>query len=175
MYTGKLVKLRAYEEKDIKKAQEFINDPEIKYLLQNIVPFPLTYADEKKFIDGISAFKDDYTFAIDTLDGHYIGGCGLNNVDWKNRVAVVGIVIGDKDYWGRGYGSDAMHLLIDFIFNEMNMNKVQLHVYSYNERAIKSYLKCGFVEEGRLRQTQYKRGVYHDEVVMGLLKEEYDS
>jgi len=173
MYTGELVQLRAYDEKDTKQAQLYMNDPEVKWLLQNNVPFPFTMADEKKFIDGQSAFKDDYTFAIDTLDGEYIGGCGLNKVDWKNRVATVGIVIGKKDYWGKGYGTDAMKLLISFIFDEMNMNKVQLHVYSYNERAIKSYKKSGFIEEGRLRQAQYNRGQYHDEVIMGLLRDDY--
>lgn len=173
MYTGKLVKLRAYDSKDVEKAHQYINDPELKHFLTPGVPFPLTLNDEKKFIEGMSAFKKDYSFAIDTLDGHYIGGCGLNNVDWKNRVAVVGIFIGDKDYWGKGYGSDAMEVLINFIFDEMNLNRIMLNVYSFNSRAIKSYEKCGFVKEGVLRQALYKGGQYHDEVIMSILKEDY--
>ena len=174
MFTGEKVKLRAYEKEDIKKAQEFINDPEIKHLLTPTVPFPITLADETKFIEGISAFKDEYSFAIETLDSLYIGGCGLNRVDWKNRSCIVGIFIGDKSYWGKGYGTDAMNVLIKFIFDEMNLNRIQLNVYSYNERAIKSYEKSGFVKEGVLRQALYKGGAYHDEIIMSLLKEAYE-
>jgi len=173
MYTGKLVQLRAYEKEDIEAAKNYINDPEIKHYLHPGVPFPVTLSDETKFIEGISAFKDNYSFAIDTLEGHYIGGCGLNKVDWKNRVAEVGIFIGDKDYWGKGYGSDAMKVLIDFIFNEMNLNRIMLNVYGFNERAIKSYIKCGFVKEGVLRQALFKGGQYHDEIIMSILREEY--
>lgn len=175
MYTGKLVRLRAYETKDIEAAKTYINDPELKYYLMPGVPFPMTLSDETKFIEGISAFKDNYSFAIDTLEGHYIGGCGLNNVDWKNRVAMVGIFIGDKDYWGKGYGSDAMTVLINFIFNEMNLNRIMLNVYGFNKRAIKSYEKCGFVKEGLLRQALFKGGQYHDEVIMSILREEYGN
>lgn len=173
MFTGKLVKLRAYENGDVEKAQAFVNDPELKYLLMPGVPYPITLADEKNFIEGISAFKETYSFAIETLEGEYIGGCGLNNVDWKNRVGTVGIFIGEKKYWGKGYGTDAMKVLIGFIFDEMNLNRIVLNVYSFNERAIKSYEKCGFVKEGVLREALFKSGKYHDEVVMGLLANEY--
>lgn len=173
MYTGEKVKLRAYEAKDIDQARAYVNDPELKHLLTPGVPFPLTVDDEKKFIDGITAFKDNYSFAIDTLDGKYIGGCGLNAVDWKNRTCVVGIFIGDKDYWGKGYGTDAMSVLVKFIFNEMNLNRIQLNVYGFNERAIKSYEKCGFKKEGVLKQAMYKAGKYHDEIVMSIIKDEY--
>lgn len=175
MFQGEKVVLRAYSSEDTLKAQTYINDPEIKYYLHPGVPFPLTYNDEKKFVEGMSAFKDNYSFAIDTNEGHYIGGCGLNEVDWKNRVGTVGIFIGDKNYWGKGYGTDAMQVLIKFIFNEMNLNRIQLNVYAFNERAIKSYEKCGFEVEGRLKQRLYKAGAYHDEIMMALLKEDFEK
>lgn len=173
MFTGELVRLREYNKDDTEKALAFINDPEIKYYLTPGVPFPLTLNDEATFVEKQSAFNETYNFAIETLDGEYIGGCGLNDIDWKNRVTVVGIFIGNKEYWGKGYGTDAMDVLINFIFKEMNLNRIMLNVYSYNQRAIKSYEKAGFVKEGVLRQALYKNGAYHDEVVMGLLKEEY--
>lgn len=173
MFTGKLVKLRAYTSQDTEQALAFVNDPELKYYLMPGVPFPLTLNDEKKFIEGMSAFKENYSFAIETLDGEYIGGCGVNSVDWKNSKTVVGIFIGDKNYWGKGYGTEAMELLVAFIFNEMNLNRIELNVYSFNERAIKSYEKCGFKREGVLREALYKQGKYHDEVVMSILKSEY--
>lgn len=127
-----------------------------------------------KWFEGCSALKDTYSFAIETLEEHkYIGGCGVNSVDWKNSIVVVGIFIGDKDYWSKGYGTDAMQILIKFIFNEMNINKIKLQVFSFNERAINSYKKCGFKVEGVHRQEIFRNGKYHDDIIMGLLREEY--
>lgn len=175
MYIGEKVKLREYRKEDIKKVQGYINDPELKGLLQNGIPFPYTLEDEYKWFENISATKDTYSFAIESLDEHnYIGGCGINNIDWKNSIAVVGIFIGDKNYWGNGYGTDAMKVLIKFIFEEMNINKIKLNVFSFNERAVKSYEKCGFKVEGVLRQEIFRKGKYYDDIVMGLLREEYN-
>lgn len=174
MYTGKKVRLREYKKEDVQQAQKYINDPEVKRLLHPGIPYPYTYEDELKWFESLSATKDTYTFAIETLiDKKYIGGCGVNKIDWKNSVAEVGIFIGDKSYWGRGYGTDAMKVLVGFVFQQMNINKIKLNVYSFNERAIKSYLKCGFVKEGILRQEIYKDGKYYDAIIMGMLKEEY--
>lgn len=174
MYTGKLVTLRPYDVKDTAQAQAYVNDPEVKRFLTPGVPFPITFEEEKAWVIGQSAMKDTYSFAIENLEnGRYIGGCGINSVDWKNSVAVVGIFIGDKDLWGKGYGTDAMSVLIAFIFEQMNIHKIKLNVYSFNERAIKSYKKVGFTVEGILREEIFKEGKYHDEIVMGLLCDEY--
>ncbi len=174
MYTGKLTKLREYEKNDIEIVKSYINDPEIKSLLHAGVPYLYTLEDEMKWYEECSALKDTYSFAIETLENmKYIGGCGINNVDWKNSIAEVGIFIGNKDYWGQGYGTDAMCTLINFIFNQMNINKIKLQVFSFNKRAIKSYEKCGFVVEGVLRQEIFRNGKYHDDIVMGLLKDDY--
>jgi RimJ/RimL family protein N-acetyltransferase len=109
-----------------------------------------------------------------TLDEEkYIGGCGINDFDWKNSVATVGIFIGAEKYRNKGYGTEAMGILLDFIFNQVNVNKVMLEVFSFNKRAISSYKKNGFVEEGRLRENVFRNGEYHDEVLMGLLRREY--
>ena len=174
MYTGKKVRLREYKKEDVKQAQNFMNDPEVKRLLHPGIPYLFTFEDEQKWFEGISAMKEKYSFAIETLeDNKYIGGCGINDIDWKNSVIVVGIFIGDKDYWSKGYGTDAMKVLIRFIFEQMNIHKIKLNVYSFNERAIKSYEKCGFKQEGRLRKEIFRDGKYYDEIVMGLLSEEY--
>ena len=176
MFSGEKVRLREYRREDVKTAQRFMNDSEIMKFLRPNVPYLYKLEDEQKWFERVSSTNDTYTFAIETLnDNRYIGGCGVEKVDWKNSVVTVGIFIGDKDYWGKGYGTDAMKILIRFIFEQMNINKVNLHVYSFNERAMKSYKKCGFVKEGALRQELYKDGKYHDIVVMGLLKEEYYS
>lgn len=174
MYKGEKIRLREYKKEDIKLAQEYINDSEIKKLLNPGIPFLYTYEDEEKWYENLSASKDTYNFAIETLeDKKYIGGCGINEVDWKNSYVVVGIFIGDKDYLGKGYGTDAMKVLMHFIFEQMNIHKIKLNVFSFNQRAIKSYEKCGFKVEGILRDELFVDGKYHDEVSMGILREEY--
>lgn len=105
-------------------------------------------------------------------DNEYIGGCGINHVDWKNSRAEVGIFLG-KPFWNKVYGTDAMRVLVNFIFNEMNLNKISLNVYSFNERAIRSYEKVGFKVEGVLKQHIYREGHYHDEIIMAILKSEW--
>lgn len=176
MYTGKLIRLRDYRKEDTEAAHKYINDPEVKRFLAPGIPFPITYQEELNWVEGQSASKDTYNFAIETLsDNRYIGGCGINSIDWKNSVATVGIFIGNKEYWGKGYGTDAMLTLLSFIFNQMNLHKVRLCVYSFNPRAIACYEKCGFVREGTLRQEIYRDGQYHDEYIMGILKSEFNG
>jgi len=174
MFTGKLVRLRDYHKDELSRVKDYFNDPEMKTNLAPGVPFPYTLEDEEKWYASQSAMKDTYTFAIEEIaTGEYLGGCGVNEVDWKNSRATVGIAIVNKKYLGRGYGTDAMRVLISFIFNEMNVRKINLHVYAFNERAIKSYKKCGFVVEGTFRKEIFKNGAYHDEIRMGLLREEW--
>ncbi|WP_270406389.1 GNAT family N-acetyltransferase [Paenibacillus timonensis] len=94
-------------------------------------------------------------------------------VNLASRRCTVGIGIGEKGYWDKGYGSDAMKALIHYLFQTMNLNRIQLETWSGNERAIRSYEKNGFVVEGRLRNETYIDGKYYDTIVMGLLREDY--
>ena len=80
--------------------------------------------------------------------------------------------IGDKDYWGRGYGREAVSLLLDYAFRVRNLRRVWLEVHAANERAIRAYKACGFVEEGRMREHVWLAGRYVDNVIMGVLREE---
>jgi RimJ/RimL family protein N-acetyltransferase len=176
MYTGQKVKLRAYNKKDIPLRLSYINDAEIVSHITNDIPFPITEHEETIWFESISSKSDIYKFAIETIDDNqFIGGCSINDVDWKNSVATVGIFIGNKDYWGNGYGSDALNILVSFIFNQMNINKVRLVCYSFNHRALKSFEKYGFVVEGVLRKEIFKDGCYYDKIAMGILREEFLS
>ena len=105
----------------------------------------------------------------------YIGQLDLIKIDWPNRVGTIGIVIGTKENLGKGYGTEAIKLLQDFVFNKLNLNKLELDVRSFNERAIACYKKCGFIEEGRIRENFYVDGKYTDTIRMGLLKREWKS
>lgn len=139
-----------------------------------VIPFPFTYADQKSFVDSNSAFNSEYNFAIESLESaRYIGGCGIKNLDWKNSKLEVGIAIGDKRLRGKGYGSDAMRVLVDFIFNEMSINKVKLDVLAFNRGAIRCYEKVGFREEALLKDEVYRGGRYHDLVIMSIFRRDY--
>lgn len=174
MFIGKKVKLRGLKMEDVEPAYQYMCDPEVLLNISPGIPYPMTLEREKQWFESQIAMKDTYNFAIEDIEtGLYIGGCGINKVDWKNRVATVGIYIGDKDFREKGYGTEAMKLLIDFIFNEMNINRIQLFVFSFNERAIRSYKKVGFIEEGILKQSVFRNGRYYDEIVMSILKENY--
>lgn len=174
MYTGKLIKLRAYKKEELPLVVEYINDPEVKRNVNPGIPYIYTLEDEEKWYENCSASNDTYHFAIETLDTReYIGGCGINEVDFKNSKVTIGIFIGNKEYWGKGYGTDAIKTLTSFIFDQMNINKIKLSVYAFNKRAMRCYEKCGFKVEGTLHQELFRDGAYHDEFVMALLREDY--
>ena len=108
-------------------------------------------------------------------NGTYIGQIDFINIDWKNRTSLLGIVIGNKENHSKGYGQEAINLLLKFAFEELNLHKLELEVRDYNEKAYNCYKKCGFVEEGRKRENFYINGKYTDTIFMGILKKEYKS
>jgi RimJ/RimL family protein N-acetyltransferase len=176
LFSGQLVNLRAFTDGDIKPSVDFMNDMEIILNLDDDAPMPQSFETQKLWFEEMRKDKKkyrDFFWAIDTKDGKFIGGCGVNHMDRKNRVARVGIFIGDREYLGKGYGTDAMKVLLEFLFEEYNVNKIKLSVFDYNKRAIKSYEKCGFKTEAILRDSVFRYGKYQDMRSMAILKEEY--
>jgi RimJ/RimL family protein N-acetyltransferase len=172
---GKKVKIRALEKKDLDEIMKWVNDYKVTRTLTSFL-YPLSGEQEEKILEKlIEPNERNRTFAIETKKGEYLGNIGFHNIDWKNRNAEVGIVIGKKNYWNKGYGTDAMMTILDFAFNRMNLHKVYLGVFDFNQGGIKSYLKCGFKKEGHLRGMFYNEGKYHDMVMMGILKKEYKA
>ncbi len=174
MIEGKLVNLRAREMADVERMTRWINDREVTRFMGG--RYPWSAAAEEAFVRGRTSAPmayGDVSLAIETKDGVHIGSCGLHGASPENRTAELGIMVGEKAYWSKGYGTDAVTTLVRFGFEEMNLNRIELHVYDFNERAQASYRKCGFVEEGRLRDAHYADGAYNDVVVMGLLREEW--
>lgn len=102
-----------------------------------------------------------------------IGITSLINIDYKNRNAECIIDIGEKDYWSKGYGSEALKLLLDYAFFEINLHRISLKVFSFNEKAIRLYEKMGFRQEGSSREGLFREGTWHDIIHMGLLQKEY--
>ncbi|WP_114744798.1 GNAT family N-acetyltransferase [Falsibacillus pallidus] len=111
--------------------------------------------------------------AILAEDGKHIGWIDLKNIDRLNKHAELGIAIGDKNYWGRGYGLSAMHEMLHWGFKYLDLNKIWLRVEVDNDKAIKSYKKMGYVDEGVLRQDRFRNGEYVDRLRMSILKEEF--
>lgn len=169
MYTGERVRLRAFESGDLEANWGFVNDYETVRGMASGMLFPCSRGDEARWLDQQSSYtRGEYQFAIEALDsGELIGRCGTLKVDWKNRWAELGIMIGRAANRGRGYGSDAMKLLCRFCFEEMNLHRLKLSVLDFNQQAIRCYEKCGFVREGVLKSEVFREGAYHDVVVMG--------
>ncbi len=176
MIEGTRVNLRAMEMTDLERCQRWINDREVTRHLA--MRYPMSMAAEEAWLRDLTSKPTSFDaamFAIETKDGRHIGNIDLRGVQAENRASMLGVMIGERDCWSQGYGSDAIQTLLGFAFDEMNLNRVELHVFAKNERAIACYLKCGFGDEGRLRQDVYYEGAYHDAVVMSVLREEFDA
>ncbi len=173
MILGKKVRLRAFREDDLKSAITWINNPVVTRYLTDMRPRSIV--EERAWLDRAMR-NDDPTavmLVIETSDGEYAGSVGLMHIDGRNRHAEAGIVIARPEDWGRGLGTEAMQLILRHAFEELNLHRILLRVFTFNERAIKSYVKLGFVEEGRLRENMFRHGAWHDTVLMGILADEY--
>lgn len=172
---GERVYLRPLELEDLDRCFRWIMDPEVnRYLLGPRLP--LNRLREEEWLRSLYRSDRDMVFAICLKEGdRHIGNCGLHRISWLDRFAELGIVIGEPDCWGKGYGTEAVRLLLDYAFRVLNLNRVELHVFATNERAIRSYRKVGFQEEGRLRKRRFVQGAYVDELVMAILREAWGT
>lgn len=174
MLNGKTVVLRAVTRDDLVRLCQFNNDLAVELASGGDAPMPQALErlqaefDEKAGQGG----RDGPEFAIE-VDGKLIGQCALFAFDDVSRCCELGITIGDKSYWGRGYGRDTVRTLLDYAFHLLNLRRVFLAVNGNNDRAIRAYRSCGFVEEGRLRAHVWNNGAYVDLVYMGILREEW--
>ncbi|MBU1167190.1 GNAT family N-acetyltransferase [Patescibacteria group bacterium] len=168
---GKKCALVPIEKDDIDLFYKWLNDIEVSRGLSIVTELPLTHAQEEKWFEEKVTKSDpkNTIFAIKDLASEKI----IGNVSLEGHE--LGIVIGDKDFWGQGYGPEAIILIMDFGFNELNMESVFLRVADFNERAKKAYGKIGFKEAGRLRQNVFHAGKWHDMYIMDILKEEYTA
>jgi RimJ/RimL family protein N-acetyltransferase len=172
VYDGRLVRLRAMEPEDAPTFKVWLNDPDVSEFLG--VRYPISNTAEKEWIEAHSTVKfDNVAFAVETLaEGQLIGAVDLRVQEPETRRAELGISIGDKSVWGRGFGTDAVRTVCRFGFEQMNLHRIYLTVFAPNERAAATYRKAGFVEEGRAREDWYNRGAYVDVILMGLLRGE---
>ncbi len=178
-YYKKLVGQKCYlspcAPEDAAKWAEWFNDLSVTIPLGDEAYIPIHLAGQEELLSSV--IKEGYHwFSIVDLETDSLIGRGiLFNVDQVNRTAMLGIAIGEKAYWDRGYGQEATRLLLDYGFNLLNLNNIMLGVYAYNERAIRCYQKVGFKEIGRRRQARIIGGQTFDTVFMDMLAEEFES
>ena len=169
---GMHVVLRPLASADLRRCVKWFSDPQVlRYLGRNQ---PVTYAEEERWFRDYLRRSDEQIFAIE-VGGRHVGNLGLHRVDRVHRKADLGVVIGERDYWSRGFGTDAIRAALRYGFVDLALNKISLDVLEYNARAIRSYEKCGFRREGVHRQDVYKDGRYFDVLRMSVLAREFQE
>ena len=176
MYFKKLAGKKCYlaplDVNDAEKYTAWLNDLELtEYLV--VYPHIISIENEKEFLEKLS--KEHTYSIIDNGTDELIGNCGFVDIDHINQTCEVGIFIGDKKYWDKGYGTEALSLMLDYGFKALNLHNISLRVYSFNERAIKSYEKIGFKITGKKREALLRNRERHDIILMDILYDEFYS
>jgi RimJ/RimL family protein N-acetyltransferase len=169
---GKKTILRPFEDKDAERCCRWVNDPEVAQYISN--HWPMTVTEEAKWIADMSSGKrTGFGLAIETHDGIHIGNMGVHKINWIDGTAETGALIGEKEYWGKGYGTDAKMQLLNHLFNTLNLRKICSAALAFNARSIAYSLHCGYMEEGRRKKHVFRNGAYHDIVDLALFKEDW--
>lgn len=171
---GKNIILRAVERTDLDLLNQWANDPEIWYMLGGW-HFPYSKANTSNWLDNINNNDmKNQVFAIETEEHGIIGTANLVNIDWKNKNAFHGIMLGNKNTRGKGYALDVVMSLMRYAFDELGLNRLDGDMISYNKLSINFYTKrCGWTVEGIKKDWFYRKGGYHDKVIVGITKKEY--
>ncbi len=171
MIAGELVILRALEPEDLERCYRWMNDPNIVRTLKSRYPMPF-HLEAQWLENAVRESFDQRHFAIERKDNRtHIGNASIHEIDWVSRTAQFGLFIGDPTAWNRGFGSDAVRTLVQFAFIEMNLRKLRIHVFDYNERAKHVLAAAGFVQEGKLEREYFREGTYHDLVILSVFNE----
>jgi len=175
MIAGTSVVLTALDVTNAETVRSWINDPEInRYMLVGHVP--LTSAQEHAFYEAAGASDARYVFEIHAKDDmRLIGHVGLEGVDLRHRHGEVGIVIGDKDAQGRGFGRDAIVTILRFAFHTLGLHRVAIKAREDNARGTHLYASVGFVEVGRERESDFAEGRFFDVIEYDMLDREYEE
>ena len=171
LFKGARIKFTAGRPEDAEIMAGWFEDDFYQRLVDTDFAHPISVRDlaEKRTHSSIE-------FRIRTIEeDRLIGFVALFNIEWNNRCAGMAIGVGDEKDRGKGYGREALRLILNYAFTELNLNRVGLDVISYNEPAIKAYLQAGFKEEGRMREAVYREDRWYDRIVMGVLKSDWKA
>jgi len=170
---GANIVLRALEIQDMEVMRDIINDTEVESLVIGW-SFPVSSRQQTLWYERIINDKRSLRFAIDTKEDGLIGMADLRDIDWKNGVASHGIKIGNINHRGKGYGKDVVFTIMKYAFEELNLHRLETTIGDYNGASKKLYLeKCGWKLEGTQRENLFKGNKYHNQLIVGILREEY--
>lgn len=170
---GKFVTLRAIEKEDLPILKKWANTPEIQYWLGGW-HFPINENDQLKWFASLSSSSLNQRFIIETEDLGVIGTANLVNIDWKNKNAFHGMLLGDKNIRGKGYGSDTVEAIMKYAFEELGLERLDSSIIGYNEASKKLYLtKCGWQYEGVKKNFYFRKNKFWDKLIVGITKQDY--
>ncbi len=176
MLEGKVVKLVVLEGKHLDEIMKRWNDPEMRAFLGPYIP--QSRGQEAEWIESTERRRksmEAFFFVIERKDDNaFLGTLSVHNIDWISRSARNGIVIHEKRNWGKGYGTEAFGLLIEFCWKHLNLRRLELSVHAFNKRALQVYEKLGFKLFGTAHEQFYMNGEYVDTHHMELIREEKD-
>lgn len=169
---GERIYLRPLEQGDLHLTQKWANDPEIRRLTGEVMP--MSEAAAAEFLEKVHTDRDRVWFMIALrANDRVIGEAGLLRMFNPWRTTDLSLIIGEQDTWGKGYGTEAILLLLDYAFGCLNFHRVSVGVVGFNERALRFYEKVGFKREGIQRDGYYYAHEYHDFVMMSILEDEF--
>ena len=157
LVTGKKVYLRCMEESDVEGSYlDWLNDEEVTRYLTGARDSPATREYLLAYIRSMVQSDKDILVAIHDVESReFIGTLHFGPIDWTNRTADLGIMIGNKRYWGKGYGTEAITLVSDYAFKTLNLQKITAGIVAINQASIKAYNKAGFEIEGQSKSCSY--------------------
>ncbi len=173
---GETVRLTALRQEDLPTLVRWYQDAGFLRLFDSRPAYPRSEAQLAEWLDELRKADNIFAFGIRRLDSDdLIGYLELDGIQWPHRVCGMGMGIGDRAEWGKGYGHEAARLALAFAFRELNLRRVEATVFSYNERSIALLEKLGFEREGVYRERLERDGTYHDMYLYGLLRREWEA
>ncbi len=171
MIAGEHVILRAFEREDAERCYRWMNDPNTVHTLKS--RYPIAFQNELEWLDrAMHPSSNERHFAIERRDDRtHIGNASIHDSDWVSRTGWFGLFIGEPTAWNRGFGGDAVQTLVRFAFEEMNLVKLRINVFEYNERAKHVLNEHGFVQEGELQRDFFREGKYHDILILSKFRD----
>lgn len=171
---GKKVILRAIEEKDLKLLHKWSNDPAINYMLGGW-HFPSSLQNLEGWHKKVGKDSLNQRFSVDNHDGDLIGSANLVNINWKDRNAFIGLLIGSKKQQGRGFGFDILMSLMKYSFEELGLERLDTTIIENNDSSVKLFQKCGWKKEGEKNKAYWRRNKFWSQLIYGITKADYNT
>lgn len=167
------IRLKAFAKKHLDATRRWVNNPETKHYIGTVLP--IGPREHEFWYETLRRNPNAKFFAVETSDARHIGNAGVYRLDRETDTARLFVYIGETDALDKGLGAEITRQVCDYCFRRLRVHRVEATVFSYNRRAAASYRKAGFRQEARMRDAHYHQGRYHDVLILGLLKSEWNA